>query len=146
MRNTDSYAKLLKKLYSAAALRSGERRAAAVERLGDFFRLHGAEHMLPIARWEGECLLEGDIPYFSSMGGGHALLGCGNVVVEDFFRLSAVENARERIGRLSEAEKRFEMGLLSQSMSRAMIPGGADEGAGAGAVGLRAHEPSDGSG
>ena len=122
MRNTDSYAKLLKKLYSAAALRSGERRAAAVERLGDFFRLHGAEHMLPIARWEGECLLEGDIPYFSSMGGGHALLGCGNVVVEDFFRLSAVENARERIGRLSEAEKRFEMGLLSQSVSRAMIP------------------------
>lgn len=93
-----------------------------MRRLGDFFREHGAEHMLPIAGWEAECLLEGDIPYFSCKGGSHALLGGDRVLVEDFFSLSPVENARERIGRLSETEKRFELGLLSQSLSRALIP------------------------
>lgn len=40
-----------------------------MRRLGDFFREHGAEHMLPIAGWEAECLLEGDIPYFCCKGG-----------------------------------------------------------------------------
>lgn len=93
-----------------------------MRRLGGFFREHGAEHMLPIAGWEAECLLEGDIPYFCCKGGSHALLGGDRVLVEDFFSLSPVENARERIGRLSETEKRFELGLLSQSLSRALIP------------------------
>ena len=93
-----------------------------MRRLGDFFREHGAEHMLPTAGWEAECLLEGDIPYFCCKGGSHALLGGDRVLVEDFFSLSPVENARERIGRLSETEKRFELGLLSQSLSRALIP------------------------
>lgn len=122
LRDTSSYAKLLSRLHSPRALSSEESRSGAVRRLGDFFREHGAEHMLPIAGWEAECLLEGDIPYFCCKGGSHALLGGDCVLVEDFFSLSPVENARERIGRLSETEKRFELGLLSQSLSRALIP------------------------
>lgn len=122
LRDTSSYAKLLSRLHSPRALSSEESRSGAVRRLGNFFREHGAEHMLPIAGWEAECLLEGDIPYFSCKGGSHALLGGDRVLVEDFFSLSPVENARERIGRLSETEKRFELGLLSQSLSRALIP------------------------
>lgn len=102
MRNTDSYAKLLKKLYSAAALRSGDRRAA-VERLGDFFRLHGAEHMLPIARWEGECLLEGDIVRarrccLTSRPIYRDHLCCGNSAALDF--LLSLPDCREHAGRL----------------------------------------------
>lgn len=123
IRNTDIYARLLSGLYSAPALRSEERRAAELRRLESAFRQRGAEQLLPIARWEGECLLEGDIPYFSAKGGGHALMdGSGRVVAEDFFRLSAVENAQERIGRLSPAEKHFELGLLKQGIARAVIP------------------------
>lgn len=137
LRDTSSYAKLLSRLHSPRALSSEESRSGAVRRLGDFFREHGAEHMLPIAGWEAECLLEGDIPYFCCKGGSHALLGGDRVLVEDFFSLSPVENARERIGRLSETEKRFELGLLSQSLSRALIP--AEPGPEArGARGLRA--------
>lgn len=77
--------------------------------------------MLPIADWEKQCLFEGDIPYFRSTGNGHALMGYGNVVVENFFRLSAVENAREHIERLSSADKLFELALLSQGIRRAVI-------------------------
>lgn len=122
LRRTGSYAGLLRRLCGAEALRSEARRAAELGRLGGFFRLHGAESMLPIARREADSLLEGDIPSFSAEGGGHALLCGGEVVVEGFFRRSAVENAAERISRLSEAEKRFELGLLSQGLSRALVP------------------------
>lgn len=128
MRNTDSYAKLLTRLSSGPALRSEENRLGITGRLCSFFSQHGAEHMLPIARWEEACLLEGDIPYFSAKGAGHALLGYDNVVVEDFFSKSAVENAQERIGRLSEEEKRFELGILRQSIERAVIPVQAERG------------------
>lgn len=128
MRNTESYAKLLARLSSGPALRSEEGRRGITGRLCGFFSQHGAEHMLPIARWEEACLLEGDIPYFSAKGAGHALLGYDNVVVEDFFSKSAVENAQERIGRLSEEEKRFELGILRQGMERAAIPVEAERG------------------
>lgn len=124
IRGTDGYAKLLTEINSVEALRGENGRQEAARKLDAFFRQHGAEHMLPIADWEKQCLLEGDIPYFSSIGDGHALLGYGNVVVEDFFRLSAVENAREHIERLSCADKLFELALLSQGIRRAVILAG----------------------
>lgn len=122
MRDTGSYARLLARLNSAGALRSEEDRREVTGRLRGFFSQRGAEHMLPIAHWEEACLLEGDIPWFGAKGAGHDLLGCDGVLVEGFFGRSAVENARERICRLSEAEKRFELGILRQGMSRAVIP------------------------
>ena len=121
IRGTDGYAKLLTEINSVEALRGENGRQEAARKLDAFFRQHGAEHMLPIANWEKQCLLEGDIPYFSSTGNGHALMGYGNVVVENFFRLSAVENAREHIERLSSADKLFELALLSQGIRRAVI-------------------------
>lgn len=121
IRGTDGYTKLLTEINSVEALRGENRRQQAARKLDAFFRRHGAEHMLPIADWEKQCLFEGDIPYFSSTGNGHALMGYGNVVVENFFRLSAVENAREHIERLSSAEKLFELALLSQGIRRAVI-------------------------
>lgn len=112
---------MLTEINSVEALRGENGRQQAARKLDAFFRRHGAEHMLPIADWEKQCLFEGDIPYFRSTGNGHALMGYGNVVVENFFRLSAVENAREHIERLSSADKLFELALLSQGIRRAVI-------------------------
>lgn len=122
IRNSDGYAKLRSQLYTLPALRSYQSRSNFANKLGDFFRIRDAEQLLPIADWEAKCLLEGDIPYFSSSGDGHALMGYGNVIHENFFRLSAIENAQQRIAALCEGDKRFEMDLLSQSIARAIVP------------------------
>lgn len=78
--------------------------------------------MLTIANWDAQCLLEGDIPYFSSSGGGRALMGYGDVINENFFQMSAMENVRQRIATLCHADMRFELNILSQSLDRAVMP------------------------
>lgn len=122
VRSTAGYDALLRRLRSPEALRSERDRRAVTDRLDTFFRARGAGHMLPVARWEADCLLEGDIPCFQVLGGGRDLLGYGEVVAADFFARSGVENGAERVGRLSEAEGRFELALLRQGLLRAAVP------------------------
>lgn len=122
IRNSDGYSKLLSQLHSLPALQSRQGRSRLLSRLDGFFREHGAEQLLPIANWEAQCLLDGDIPYFSSSGGGRALMGYGDVINENFFQMSAMENARQRIATLCHADMRFELNILSQSLDRAVMP------------------------
>lgn len=128
LRQTSYYAVLQERLRRPAYLQAAEKRAEALGRLEGYFTKHGAPHLAPIAQWEASCLLGGDIPYFCARADGHDLCGHGcteqDVVVPGFFEASAVENARERIGRLSAAEKRFEVGLLRQALAQALLPAG----------------------
>ena len=136
VRNTDYYARLLRRLHGRSALASRGERGRIVARTEDFFVRHGAADMLPIARFEATCLLRGDVPYFCARADGHDL--CGDeagedgVVVPDFFERSAVESALERIDRLSEAERDFEMGILRESLRMALVHAPGAEGLGDG--------------
>lgn len=99
-----------------------EARERLPAKLEGYFQRHGAHHLLPIAGWEAKCLCEGDIPYFSCRGDGIDLLGYGQVVTAGFFCQSPLDNARERLGRLDQREKQFELDLLRQSLESALRP------------------------
>ena len=122
LRNTNFYAQFQETLLKTPALQSEQTQREAAGKLNDFFIRHGAGHLEPIARWEADCLLEGDIPYFSSKGDEHGLYGYGNLLVPDFFRQSGIEHALERLERLGEKEKAFELGILRQSLWMAVVP------------------------
>lgn len=122
LRNTNYYVQLLKRLSGTAALQSEKTQRETIGGLKDYFIRRGARYLEPVARWEEACLLEGDIPYFNADGGGCGLYGCDNLLVPDFFRISGVENALERLERLSDTEKAFELGILRQSLDRALMP------------------------
>lgn len=129
LRNTNYYARLQERLYSVKALQNRENQERVCASTSRFFLSVGARQMLPIAEWERACLLEGDIPYFSAMSGGRDLLGYGNVVIPGFFRKSGIENALERISRLTPEEKGLEYQLMRQAFSTALclLPGGSAE-------------------
>ena len=120
LRNTNYYARLQDRLFSAKALQSRDAQEQVCSLAERFFLSVGARRMLPIAQWERVCLLEGDIPYFSVMSEGWDLLGYGNVVIPGFFRKSGIENALERILRLTPEEKEFEYQLMRQGFSTAL--------------------------
>ncbi len=122
LRQSNYYALLQQKMLTTAALQSEESQKAVVNRLKDYFVQHGAKQMEPIAEWEKECLLEGDIPYFCTKGGSHALCGYDHVLIPGFFKTSGVENACQRLTRLSQTEKKFELGILKQSLDAALLP------------------------
>lgn len=127
LRQNSYYGKLLKRLYTPEALSGPKVRESLSARLGEYFWHHGAGRLQPIADWEAECLREGDIPYFSCCGDGKDLLGYGQVVTAGFFCQSPLDNARERLGRLSQREKEFELNLLSRSFELALRPLPKDE-------------------
>lgn len=122
LRQSSYYGKLLKRLYSPEALSGPKVRENLSDRLGEYFQHHGAGQLKPIADWEAECLREGDIPYFSCRGDGTDLLGYGQVVTTGFFSQSPLGNARERLTRLSQREKQFELDLLRRSFELALRP------------------------
>lgn len=125
LRNTNYYANIQRKLYAPRALASHDAQGRILNRLASYFERHGAMHLVPIARWEARCLLDGDIPYFCAASDGHDLCGhaCGpdNAIAPDFFEHSAVEEALERTGRLSEAERDFETGILHEALAMALM-------------------------
>lgn len=121
IRQTDYYYRQLQRLLSPPMLQSEEARRALLGKLGQYFISHGAPHLTSIAEWEAQCLLEQDIPYFCSLGGGTALLGYDEkVVAADFFSSSAVENAKNRLNRMNQAEKEFEITILKRSFDSAL--------------------------
>lgn len=127
LRQTNYYAGLQKRLLSPKTLESRETQRRAFEELSDYFITHGAAQLVSIAEWEKTCLFEGDIPYFSALGGGIDLLGYGQVIAPGFFKESAVENAKKRLKRMNKAEKAFEIAILKRSLSSALEPASAAE-------------------
>lgn len=122
LRQSSYYGQVLKRLYSPAALGDPKVQEKLTARLGEYFQHHGADYLQSIADWEAECLLEGDIPYFSCRGNKTDLLGYDQVVAKDFFRQSPLDNAKERLSRLNRQEKQFELALLRQSFESALRP------------------------
>ena len=125
VRNTNFYAQVLNRMQGRRALASREAQEGIAARAEEFFVRHGARHMLPIARFEEECMMRGDVPYFCTRAEGRDLCGddasAASVVMPDFFERSAVEAALERIDRLSEAERDFEVGILRESLRMALV-------------------------
>lgn len=67
---------------------------------------------------EAKAMARGDIPYFYSRGSDHDLYAEGEIIAENYFDFSAVENAMSRIDFLGENDRRFETDILKCTMSR----------------------------
>ena len=122
LRHTSYYGSLQRNLLTVSALASMDAQKTITGRLKTYFRQANANYLLPVADAEEASLLRGDIPYFYSLGDSCDLFSSGHVVVKDYFASSGIENARIRLGRMSEEELRFEKELLISSFSMAVVP------------------------
>lgn len=105
-RNSDYYSKILGILHQAENLCSEENRQQVLNKL----QLHGKGFSSAMINHEKKCLLEGEIPYFCVRLDGKTLCGYDteDILLEDYFKDSALESAKFRLNRLSRAEKIFE--------------------------------------
>ena len=121
VRNTNFYSSLLSALSNPKNAQDLSGQEKILNRLNNAFSDEDKSEYIPIADEEMKSLQERDIPYFYAIGNSHHLFSDGKVVVSDFFKKSAVENAKIRINRLSECEKEFEKQLIKSSFSCALI-------------------------
>ncbi len=75
------------------------------------------ESMARVCQSEIDAVLRGDIPYFFSYGNEKSLRDFKGVVCEDYFILSPVENAIERLYMMNETDKRDQMKIIGQSLN-----------------------------
>ena len=122
LRQTSFYGSLHRKLLSPKALASGDAQRSITGTLKNYFKQAKAYYLLPVAQSEERSLLQGDIPYFYTLGDSCDLYASGQVIVKDYFGSSGIENARIRMARMREDELRFEKELLRSSFSMAVVP------------------------
>lgn len=77
------------------------------------------ERMARVCASEIDAVLRLDIPYFFSYGSEKCLRDFMGVVCEDYFAVSPVENAINRLHRMNEADKRDQMKIIAQSLNTA---------------------------
>lgn len=115
-RATNAYAKILRKSYIPEYLASEESARSS------YNQLLALDQNSAITDAEISSLQNGDIPFFNTFGGSKSLFSGTKSVVEDYFYLSPVENAKRRISRLSLSELDFELSLINRSLDCAAGP------------------------
>lgn len=116
MRNTQIYADLIKRRYSAGVLSSEEAFNSFSRNLEKAMTATLAEEMYTgICRSETEAVLQGDIPYFYTFGNSTFVFGI-NGKISDAVRESAVSESLKRIRCMSEQDLLFEKKLIRESL------------------------------
>lgn len=95
-------------MYSLAALGSTDKQEKILSKLCTYFEKMDAAFLLPLADAEAHALRRGDIPYFYAEADSCDLLADKSVAFAGYFKQSALDQARQRIDRMSEGELRFE--------------------------------------
>ena len=128
LRASAYYALTLHELHSPAGCASAEARENILADLNRHFEKEPS--YLPVVRWERACLEEGDIPYFSFRAGQSGLYGDprGDILLQGFFQMPAVERCLLTLEHSGPEEKRFELDYLRrrflQGPDSAKGPGG----------------------
>ncbi len=119
LRDTSFYVRLLARLRRADAFdpRVRERILAGLLRSSQ----GGSESdQSPLALSEAACLRVGDVPYFQTLAGSHAL-SCDGATDNHRLAASASERALERITALDDAHRRFAREVVESNVRRAIV-------------------------
>ena len=114
LRSSAYYALTLRELHSPAGCASVDAREKILADLNRHFEK--ASEYLPVTEWERACLEEGDIPYFSFRAGQSGLYGDprGELLIDDYFRITATGRCFQMLEHSGAKEKRFELDYLQR--------------------------------
>ncbi len=120
LRASSYYAITLNELHSPDFLNAPDKAEHELDKLNDRFSYLSPGEQEKLTTWERECMDEGDIPYFSVRADSKDLYAApgSEPVARDFFGLSPVEHAVKCIGRMGDAEKRFELGYIRARLAQ----------------------------
>lgn len=116
LRASAYYALTLRELHSPAGCASDEGREKILADLNSHFEK--APEYLPVVQWERACLEEGDIPYFSFRAGHCSLYGDprGEILMDDYFRVTATGRCFQTLEHSGPEEKRFELDYIRRRL------------------------------
>ncbi len=115
MRNTNDYMKFLRRSLMPDKLASREAQDTITKTLLKGAESTGIDNVAAMANAEAAALKRGDVPYFYVLGGSRDLMSDGKCAVPEYFEKSPVDNARSRLGKMSEAELDFELNIIKHS-------------------------------
>lgn len=120
MNNTRYYCIVRRDLYRNQCMQDVKARQKTLEKLEIPFVSRG-RNVPEVIRYEQGCLMEGDIPYYCCRADGHDLCGedLSELLYSGFFEKSALETLHDRLIRMSQEEKSFEMSWISASLRHA---------------------------
>jgi lantibiotic modifying enzyme len=123
IRNTDLYAKLIRRLKRPDAY-ALPKREALLEQLRGPLERDDKPALLDLATSEMACLRQGDIPYFQAMAGSHTVVGSDGTTSPHVLKSSAMERALVRIATLDKAHRTFGREVFDANLRRAYLPDG----------------------
>lgn len=116
LRASAYYALTLRELHTPSGCASSEAREKILADLNRHFEK--APEYLPVVQWERACLEEGDIPYFSFRAGHGSLYGDprGEILMDDYFHMTATEHCFQTLEHSGPEEKRFELDYIRRRL------------------------------
>lgn len=121
VRNTQLYARLLRRLQRSDAF-TAQKREALLGQLRTHVAHGGESTRLDLVAGEISSLREGDIPIFHAEAGSHAVMGADGTSYQHALTSSAMERALARIQSLDEAHRTFCVEVLDANLHRAYLP------------------------
>src|SRR5262249_50197569 len=126
-RNTTLYLAVLDSLNRPGLLRDGADRSIEIEHLAvaalSTAKFDDRDGWVEIWRAEREAIDRGDVPYFSVLAGKESLPVALNLTISGWFARSGHAAAVERLTRLDESDRAFQLDLARSSLrSRAAGP------------------------
>ena len=121
IRSSQIYGELLTHTARPEYLRDGLLYSLEVERLAPAFHLHAPAEVLPelwpMYRSERDALCRRDIPLFYGQAGEIAVRDETGIVYDRYFLQTALDRANELAGRLSNADKTIQTGLVAAALN-----------------------------
>ena len=115
--NTWAYAKVRMRLFSPAAMADSRKRGEVLAECNEAYAVFGPELRERVAKPDASALMEGDIPYYYSRACSRMLYEADGSALGELLARSALEVARDRLARLSEDERRFELDLIRRCLA-----------------------------
>ena len=114
LRNTRFYYMIRQMLFKPEHLTAEAAREKVYAKLCSPYTMYDLEPDKETTRYEWQCILKGDIPYYCTTVAGKDLCGedPGQVVTKAYYKTSVQESAQRFLGRLSWEEEAFEQELI----------------------------------
>lgn len=123
IRNTYYYFLMMNRLFRPDALSDPDRQAKLIADLKIPYDVNGLYTNDAVVKYEAASIMNGDIPYYCSGIGSHALCGedRSRVIQDGFLSLSGADMLEKRLSRLSETEEQFEEQLIRNNLAHAAL-------------------------
>ncbi len=121
--NSIYFSELIRMLNRPGNLVSPEKQGEALRMLRDVNDYQGAGTEEAILRYNAQCILRGEIPYFCVRAAGRDLCGGdpGEVLIRDYYALSPLEGAERRLKKMSEKNRRFGEDYIRERLRQAPL-------------------------